>query len=74
MEVKAPRPQIPAPGWEEVPDLQEWVKHRVERPDGDRASAAFEGPVSPKATMPPDNNGPTRRSKVIVMILPPLLS
>jgi NADH-quinone oxidoreductase subunit B len=43
VEVKAPQPQIPAPNWEEVPDLQEWVKHRVERPDGDRVSAAFAG-------------------------------
>ena len=38
------------------------------------SSAAFEGAVSPKATMPPNSNGPNRRSKVIVMILPPLLS
>jgi NADH-quinone oxidoreductase subunit B len=42
VEVKPPIPQIPAPNWEEMRDLQEWVKYRVERATGDQASAAFE--------------------------------
>ena len=43
MEIKAPVPVVPMPGWEEVKDLQEWVKHRQERPDGDQVSDAVQG-------------------------------
>ena len=37
-----PVPTVPTPTWEEVKDLQEWVKYHQERPGGDGASAAFE--------------------------------
>jgi len=43
VEVRPPVPQIPPPQWEEVKDLQEWVKYHQERPDGDQTSAAFAG-------------------------------
>ena len=42
MEVTPPVPTVPTPTWEEVKDLQEWVKYHQERPGGDQASAAFE--------------------------------
>ena len=38
------------------------------------SSAAFEGVAMPKPTAPPNSNGPNRRSKVIAMIFPPLVS
>jgi hypothetical protein len=38
------------------------------------SSAAFEGAAMPNAAAPPNSNGPNPRSKVIAMILPPLLS
>ena len=31
MEIKAPTPQIPPPGWTEFKDLQEMEKYRQER-------------------------------------------
>ena len=43
MEITAPVPKIPAPEWEEFKDLQEWVKYRQERIDGDQASRTFAG-------------------------------
>jgi NADH-quinone oxidoreductase subunit B len=45
VEVKPPVPVIPSPAWEEVKDLQEWVKYRQERPEGDQVSTTFEGLV-----------------------------
>jgi hypothetical protein len=42
VEIKAPLPVIPPPAWEEVKDLQEWVKYRQERPDGDQVSDAVQ--------------------------------
>ena len=42
MEIKAPTPQIPPPGWTEFKDLQEMEKYRQERPEGDKHSALFE--------------------------------
>jgi NADH-quinone oxidoreductase subunit B len=41
MEIKAPVPQVPPPEWEEFRDLQEWVKYRQERVDGDQVSQTF---------------------------------
>ena len=38
------------------------------------SSAAFAGGVRPKATTLPNNGGPSRRSKVIVISPTPLLS
>jgi len=43
VDVTAPTPRVPAPEWEEFRDLQEWVKYRQLRVDGDRISQAFEG-------------------------------
>ena len=43
MEIKAPIPKVPPPEWEEFKDLQEWVKHRQERVDGDQVSETFAG-------------------------------
>jgi NADH-quinone oxidoreductase subunit B len=43
VEIKPPIPVIPPPDWEEVKDLQEWVKYRQERPDGDQVSEAVAG-------------------------------
>jgi len=43
VEIKPPIPVIPSPGWEEVKDLQEWVKFHQERPDGDQVSDAVAG-------------------------------
>ena len=43
MEITPPVPKIPAPEWEEFRDLQEWVKYRQDRIDGDQASRAFAG-------------------------------
>ena len=43
MEIKPPTPQIPAPGWEEVKDLQEWKQlHKVRPETGDKFSPLFE--------------------------------
>jgi NADH-quinone oxidoreductase B subunit len=41
VEMNAPTPRIPPAEWEEFKDLQEWVKHRQERLDGDQTSEAF---------------------------------
>jgi NADH-quinone oxidoreductase B subunit len=41
VEMSAPTPRIPPAEWEEFKDLQEWVKHRQERLDGDQTSEAF---------------------------------
>jgi NADH-quinone oxidoreductase subunit B len=43
MEMKAPTPvpKVPPAEWEEFKDLQEWVKHRQERIDGDQVSDTF---------------------------------
>ena len=43
MEVKPPIPVIPPPAWEEIKDLQEWIKYRQERPGGDQVSEAVAG-------------------------------
>jgi len=43
VEITPPVPKIPAPEWEEFRDLQEWVKYRQDRIDGDQASRAFAG-------------------------------
>ena len=45
MEMKAPTPppKIPPAEWEEFKDLQEWVKYRQERINGDRVSETFAG-------------------------------
>ena len=38
MEVKPPIPQVPAPVWGDIKDLQEWEKYHQERQDGDKTS------------------------------------
>jgi len=46
VEMKAPTPptpNIPPTEWEEFKDLQEWVKFRQERTDGDQVSDTFAG-------------------------------
>ena len=43
MEIKPPIPVIPPPAWEEIKDLQEWVKYRQERPEGDQVSETVAG-------------------------------
>jgi NADH-quinone oxidoreductase B subunit len=40
VEVMPPVPRIPTPTWEEVRDLQEWVKYHQVRPSGDQVSEA----------------------------------
>ncbi len=42
MEVKPATPQVPAPGWGEIKDLQEWEKYHQERPEGDKAGKFVE--------------------------------
>lgn len=42
MEVKAPIPNVPPPGWEGFKDLQEWKQYHHERPTGDKAGAFVE--------------------------------
>ena len=42
MEVKPPIPQVPAPGWQEIKDLQEWERYHQKRPEGDKVSNALE--------------------------------
>jgi len=39
--VASPTPKVPVPEWEEFKDLQDWVKYRQERIDGDRVSETF---------------------------------
>jgi hypothetical protein len=41
MEVKPPKPQIPAPVWGEFKDLQEWEKYHQSRTDDDKTSNAL---------------------------------
>ena len=41
MEVKAPLPQVPPPGWSDVKDLQEWEKYHQSRSDNDKTSEAL---------------------------------
>src|SRR2546429_2267830 len=38
VEVKPPIPQVPAPVWGDIKDLQEWEKYHQERQDGDKTS------------------------------------
>jgi len=38
VEVKPPVPQIPAPVWGDIKDLQEWEKYRQQRTEGDQTS------------------------------------
>lgn len=42
MEIKAPVPQVPAPGWREIKDLQEWEQHHQKRTGGDKVSKPLE--------------------------------
>jgi hypothetical protein len=43
VEVKPPRPVVPAPVWRSFKDLQEWEAHHQRRPEaGDQRSATFE--------------------------------
>jgi NADH-quinone oxidoreductase subunit B len=43
VEIKPPVPQIPAPVWKDIKDLQEWQTHHQRRPEtGDKHSALFE--------------------------------
>ena len=41
MEIKAPIPVVPMPGWEEIKDLQEWEKYHQERTGNDQTSEAL---------------------------------
>jgi NADH:ubiquinone oxidoreductase subunit B-like Fe-S oxidoreductase len=41
--VKPPVPEVPAPDWKNIKDLQEWQEHHQRRPEtGDKHSAFFE--------------------------------